>query len=150
MTESPLSLDLDRPQAELSRLMAGVLRPVIQPRDRACALDGARPGVGDGRRSIRGFRVDLDQFLLGLLLDPLPPCADLIGEALAVSEYVPRPGGTPLVIEGRLRVVERIDPLPRRGQVRTSGGIADGRHWTSDVTPLLPGASFDDSAREES
>ena len=50
----------------------------------AFALDGARPEVGDGRRAVGVFGVELGQFLLGLLLDPLAPFADFIGEALAV------------------------------------------------------------------
>lgn len=54
----------------------------------AFALDGARPEVGDGRRAVGVRRVELGQFLLRFVLDPVTPCADLIGEALTVLRDV--------------------------------------------------------------
>jgi len=47
-------------------------------------LDCARPEVGNGRRAVWVFWVELGQFLLGFPFNPVAPFADFISETLAI------------------------------------------------------------------
>src|SRR6266511_785048 len=47
-----------------------------------------RPEIGDRRRAIRVFGIEIGQFPLGFALNPLAPIADFIGEALPILRDV--------------------------------------------------------------
>ena len=60
----------------------------FRPAAGSFAADGPRPQVRNRRRAVGILRIKLGQLLLGLLLDPLAPLADLVRELLTVLRDV--------------------------------------------------------------